>query len=306
MANTLFIGKVYHRFETLDSTNDWAKAEAAKNKPPEGMVVRADSQSAGRGQFGSRWESQAGANLTLSVLFYPHWLEAGGQFGLSMAVALGVREGVMKALYSGSAPTITPPPAPPQMGRGDWAWADTAPLLLWGGVGGGVETGERNFGKKPPPEGPKVSIKWPNDLYLDHRKTGGILIENTLSGSKIQSSVVGIGLNVNQMAFSSEAPNPTSLALASSRTFDPDAVAECLFECLERRYLQLKSGRLAEIRADYMAALYRLEERALFQRPADGSIFEGIIRGVTAAGYLQIETDTRLENFDLKQVRFLH
>jgi BirA family biotin operon repressor/biotin-[acetyl-CoA-carboxylase] ligase len=56
-----------------------------------------------------------------------------------------------------------------------------------------------------------VSIKWPNDIYVGDRKICGILIENTLSGYSIERSIVGIGLNVNQMQFVSDAPNPVSL-----------------------------------------------------------------------------------------------
>ena len=92
MANTLFIGKVYYRFDELPSTNDRAAELIAKSKPPEGMVVRADSQSAGRGQFGSRWESDSGKNLTFSVILYPTWLDVSAQFYLSMAIALGVHD----------------------------------------------------------------------------------------------------------------------------------------------------------------------------------------------------------------------
>ncbi|HRI60574.1 MAG TPA: hypothetical protein PK228_12640, partial [Saprospiraceae bacterium] len=92
MTNTLFIGKVYHRFDELPSTNDWAAELLAKSKPPEGTAVRADSQSAGRGQYGSRWESAAGKNLTISIILYPRWLEVSAQFYLSMAVALGVQD----------------------------------------------------------------------------------------------------------------------------------------------------------------------------------------------------------------------
>ncbi|MCB0545397.1 MAG: hypothetical protein KDC70_17850, partial [Saprospiraceae bacterium] len=94
MANTLFIGKVYHRFDQLPSTNDHAAELIAKSTPPEGTVIRAASQTAGRGQFGSRWESAAGKNLTLSVILYPDWLEAGAQFHLSMATALALHDTV--------------------------------------------------------------------------------------------------------------------------------------------------------------------------------------------------------------------
>ncbi|MBK9336717.1 MAG: biotin--[acetyl-CoA-carboxylase] ligase [Lewinellaceae bacterium] len=98
MANTLFIGKVYHRFDALPSTNDYARELLAKSKPPEGTVLRAASQSAGRGQYGSRWLSAAGQNLTLSIILYPKWLQVAEQFRLSEAVALAVRDTVVAAL----------------------------------------------------------------------------------------------------------------------------------------------------------------------------------------------------------------
>ena len=56
-----------------------------------------------------------------------------------------------------------------------------------------------------------VSIKWPNDIYWRNAKICGILIENTLQGNRIKDSVIGVGLNVNQRAFHSDAPNPVSL-----------------------------------------------------------------------------------------------
>jgi BirA family biotin operon repressor/biotin-[acetyl-CoA-carboxylase] ligase len=96
MPNTLFTGKVSLYFEEIPSTNDFARQwiasggdfPTANNRPPEGAVVRAASQSAGRGQFGSAWESAAGQNLTFSVIYYPLWLAPDRQFDLSRAVAL--------------------------------------------------------------------------------------------------------------------------------------------------------------------------------------------------------------------------
>lgn len=92
MKNSLSIGKVYYRFDELPSTNDWASDWIAKSKPPEGSVVRADSQTAGRGQFGSRWESEAGSNLLLSIILYPKQLPADRQFYLSMCAALALHD----------------------------------------------------------------------------------------------------------------------------------------------------------------------------------------------------------------------
>ena len=216
MKNTIFIGKVYHRFDELPSTNDWAVELIAKSKPPEGTVIRADSQSAGRGQFGSRWDSAAGKNLTLSIVLYPTWLETSAQFYLSMALALALRDAV----------------------------------------------GHFNSSS----EGSGVGLKWPNDLYLGTRKAAGILIQNSLSGQFLQSSVVGIGLNVNQLEFDPALPNPTSPALYFGRSFDLDEVADRLFECVEKRYLQLKSGRRAAIKKEYEQSLFRLGTPAQFRR----------------------------------------
>jgi BirA family transcriptional regulator, biotin operon repressor / biotin---[acetyl-CoA-carboxylase] ligase len=260
MPNTLFIGKVYLRFDELSSTNDHAAELLApehdvrtKSKPAEGTVIRADSQSAGRGQFGSQWQSAAGKNLTFSVILYPVWLEVAAQFQLSMAVAVALYDAV-QSLYVGPLP---------------------------------------------------VRIKWPNDLYIGDRKTAGILIQNALAGSRIQSSIIGIGLNVNQLQFDPELPNPVSLALASGTEFDLDAVAAPLFECLERRYLQLKSGQSAQIRSEYEALLYRRNTESAFLETASEQVFSGSVLGVTDSGQLRVLTGEGERLFGVKDIRFL-
>ncbi len=91
-VNTLFLGKVVQYFEELPSTNvralEWLQAE----RPPEGALVITDHQTAGRGQMNNSWETQAGANLTFSVLLYPHFLPLQQQFALNQAVTLAVRD----------------------------------------------------------------------------------------------------------------------------------------------------------------------------------------------------------------------
>ena len=263
MANTLFIGKVYLQFDELSSTNDYAGELLvsaglsaghgyAKSKPAEGTVVRADSQSAGRGQFGSRWESAAGKNLTFSVILYPSWLEIGAQFSLSMAVALAVHDAI-GSLHNNDLP---------------------------------------------------IRIKWPNDLYIGGRKTAGILIQNALSAGSIQSSIVGIGLNVNQLAFDPSLPNPTSLASSFGREFDLNQVADTLFECLERRYLQLKAGQSVPIRQAYESLLYRRGLETGFTDTATGTDFTGIILGVTDAGQLRVLTEQGERMFGVKEILY--
>ncbi len=254
MKNTLFTGKVYYRFDELPSTNDYARDLLAKSRPSEGTVVRADSQSAGRGQFGSKWLTEPGVNLTLSVILYPNWLKITDQFRLSEAVALALLDTVNR-LPS----TVNRQPS---------------------------------------------TIKWPNDIYLGDRKTAGILIQNTLTGNHLETSIVGIGLNVNQTAFPPEIPNATSLCLATGRTFDLEAVAETLFECLERRYLQLKAGQTEILRAEYREHLLGLGALRNFARP-DGSVFSGTIQGVQGDGRLEILGSHGLELFDIKAIQML-
>lgn len=282
MSNTLFIGKVYHRFDELPSTNDWAAqiiakaesdladpAERAKTRPPEGTVVRADNQTAGRGQLGSQWHSQPGENLLLSAILYPIWLEVNAQFYLSMAVALALYDTVLSL-------------KPSTLSNGNWT----------------LDIGHSIFENKP-------SIKWPNDLYLGGKKSAGILIQNALSGSSLQSSIVGIGLNVNQLEFPSALPHATSLARAFGQHFDLEVVLERLFECLENRYLQLKAGHRAAIKTEYEAHLWRRGIPSRFVRSADEQEFVGQLSGVSEQGLLQVETKTGLEEFEVKALRFV-
>lgn len=88
--NTLLIGKGFHHFETLDSTNDYALDLYSKNRPVEGTIILADFQTAGRGQFGRTWEAQRAENLTLSLVLYPKFIRADQQFLLNQALSLGV------------------------------------------------------------------------------------------------------------------------------------------------------------------------------------------------------------------------
>lgn len=263
MTNTLFVGKVYYRFDKLPSTNDHAQDLIAKSRPAEGTVVRAAMQTAGRGQYGSRWESAAGENLTLSVIFYPGWLPPTQQFRLSMAVALALRATVEASL------------------------AEMRKVALDAG------------------EAPEVTIKWPNDIYINDKKTAGILIQNSLSGNQLANSVVGIGLNVNQTVFPAELTRATSLAASSSLgPFDLEAVAEILFGELEQQYLALRAGN-ALLETQYLAQLYRFGVTARYRRVADGRELQATITGISETGRLVLESDHGVESFDIKEIIFL-
>lgn len=149
-----------------------------------------------------------------------------------------------------------------------------------------------------------VTLKWPNDIYIGDRKTAGILLQTSIKGFRFQYCVAGIGLNVNQTAFSEHLPNAVSPAMLTGQDLDLHEVREDLFLCLEERYLQLRAGQTEAIREEYLRHLYRFDEPALFQRK-DGHIFEGRITGVTPQGLLQVRHGQGVSAFDVKEVAFL-
>ena len=147
----------------------------------------------------------------------------------------------------------------------------------------------------------QLRLKWPNDLYFGTQKFGGILIENSLSGAKIQSSIVGIGLNVNQRHFA--VPTATSLGVLTGRHFQREVLAARLLECLERRYLQLRAGRIRELRRDYLFALYRYQERHEYE--VAGRRVRGQIVGVEPDGRLALLIGDEVQHFGLQEVKYL-
>jgi BirA family transcriptional regulator, biotin operon repressor / biotin---[acetyl-CoA-carboxylase] ligase len=148
-------------------------------------------------------------------------------------------------------------------------------------------------------------VKWPNDIYLANRKVAGILIQNGISGTRLQWSVVGIGLNVNEVDFPSALPLAGSLCQHLGAPLERAAVQAALFQRLEQRYLQLKADP-ERIRQAYLEKLYRYQSWHPYQRTASGAIFQGQIIGVQTSGKLDIQMeDGIVQCFDLKEVVFL-
>ncbi|OGX86042.1 biotin--[acetyl-CoA-carboxylase] ligase [Hymenobacter lapidarius] len=148
---------------------------------------------------------------------------------------------------------------------------------------------------------PKLKLKWPNDLYYGDQKLGGVLIENSLSGTKIQHSVIGIGLNINQQQFA--LPTATSLSQLTGRAYAREVLAARLLECLERRYLQLRAGQVGQLRQAYLQALYRYQETHLFL--VEGRQVSGQIVGVEEDGRLAVAVGNELRRFGMQEIRHL-
>ncbi len=146
-----------------------------------------------------------------------------------------------------------------------------------------------------------VKIKWPNDILVGDKKICGILIENTVGGDKLQQSIIGIGLNVNQDNFSID--KPTSMKLITDREFDLASVLNSLLVKLESNYLQLKEGNYHALRSEYLSHLYWINEERIFS--SKGREFKGTITGVDEHGRLSISHSEKTVAFDLKDITFL-
>lgn len=101
----------------------------------------------------------------------------------------------------------------------------------------------------------ELTIKWPNDVYWGDRKVAGLLNENVIIGSEVAYTVAGIGVNVNQEVFRSDAPNPVSLKQITGRTYELEPMIDAIVEELERLLPLLED--YDALKQAYMARLYR-------------------------------------------------
>ena len=191
-----------------DSTNRYLTQLCNQEQVAEYTIVRADYQTAGKGQRGNTWESERGRNLMFSFVLYPTFLKASRQFLLSQLTALAVQE------------TLD-------------SWTED------------------------------IRIKWPNDIYWKEKKICGMLIENELSANGIARSIVGIGLNINQDDFRSDAPNPISLKQITGQEHDRTEILNGIMTRVKHYYQELQgpdSGKIAsDITQAYHQALFRRE-----------------------------------------------
>lgn len=155
-----------------------------------------------------------------------------------------------------------------------------------------------------------AKIKWPNDIYIDDRKICGILIEHYLSGANLSASIIGIGLNLNQREFASDAPNPTSLFLERGLESNPEVELERILLFIHEYYigLNVKSYKTfkEKIELMYHDSLFRLMEFAYFQEGESGEIIEARVRGIDKNACLALEKrDGSQKSYAFKEVKYL-
>lgn len=237
--------------KTVDSTNRYLKDLLRTTLSlPNFLTVFTPQQTAGRGQYGAKWDSQPFVNLTFSVLYAPKYLTLEDAFLLNMAVPIAV----LRALDS-------------------YGVAETF-------------------------------IKWPNDIILQDKKIGGILIENIVSGQLVEKSVIGIGLNVNQMNFEG-LPKASSLRKIVGESFEVELLMEEIVLQMETLLPTfLEKGFEGGYRS-YQKYLFRKDKVSAF-RQKEGINFMGVIKGVAPTGRLLVETEIGIRSFELKEIELLY
>jgi BirA family transcriptional regulator, biotin operon repressor / biotin---[acetyl-CoA-carboxylase] ligase len=146
-----------------------------------------------------------------------------------------------------------------------------------------------------------VKIKWPNDILINKLKISGILIENTLKSDLINSSVIGIGVNINQSDFTVPA---TSFKKETGKEYDPMTQVNSFLNSFQYWFEILQSRDFAQIDIEYYKNLFGFQEWLRFSW--GGVEFEAFIEGVEADGYLVLKArDGKILKFGFREVEFL-
>ena len=158
----------------------------------------------------------------------------------------------------------------------------------------------------------ETRIKWPNDLYWRDRKAGGVLIENVVGSSesgvqsresgKWQTSVIGIGINVNQTSFPVDLPNPVSLKQLTGKNFETIELAKELCSIIEKNYQLLIAGNFEILFNKYQTHLYKKDEKVKLKK--GNRVFETTIKGISETGQL-ITQHSIEERFEFGEVEWI-
>lgn len=152
---------------------------------------------------------------------------------------------------------------------------------------------------------PHPRIKWPNDIYWNKKKLGGILIENDLIGKCIDRSIIGVGVNLNQEHFTSNAPNPVSVWQITGHATEPLTILRKIMQRFSFYYGQIKQGETHDLVDKYHKALFRRVGFHKF-RISEGIEFDARIRRVEPDGHLVLEdAQGQMHTFGFKEIEFV-
>jgi BirA family biotin operon repressor/biotin-[acetyl-CoA-carboxylase] ligase len=206
--------------------------------PQSERYLYAGYQTAGRGQTGNSWESEANKNVLCSILLPPNK----NLYFLNIAVSVAI-------------------------------------IRLLGG---------------------QYTIKWPNDIYWKDKKLAGILLENAIIGNEVKYVIAGIGLNVNQTVFVSNAPNPVSLKQITGKEYNIDQWMKDLFEAINSVLNEPEEL----VWSEYKTHLYRREGYWPFEDQKGR--FEAHIEDVLPTGELVLrDKNGQIHQYGFKQIKYI-
>lgn len=146
-----------------------------------------------------------------------------------------------------------------------------------------------------------VAIKWPNDIYVNRSKIAGLLIQQNILGQRIQSAVLGIGLNVNQDNFPSSIPNPISIYNICKKTFDLVEIEKLLLDRFAYWYGLLKKGEISRIKREYLNQMYQRGEEVIFYKK-NGEECNGELIGIDENGRLVLSIEGHLNYYSVGEI----
>lgn len=150
-----------------------------------------------------------------------------------------------------------------------------------------------------------ISVKWPNDIYWHDKKIAGLLLTHTLCGASIATTLTGVGLNVNQHTFVSDAPNPVSLYQILSKELPRHQVLEAVLQQFEVRYRQLLQGHYTTLHQEYMQCLYC--GSGLHTYEDNTGRFQATIQHISSTGMLHLQpTNGTKRAYAFKEVKLIN
>lgn len=149
----------------------------------------------------------------------------------------------------------------------------------------------------------KLSIKWPNDIFYENRKLAGILINSTIKANMMDVSIIGIGLNVNQIQYQNWPTHPISMKMITGKDYDLQPLLEQIAERILIKVEQLKADPTS-FEQEYLKRLFRYRTWANYE--VDGKVLRLFMTGIDQFGHLQlVDEQKKTYCFEIKEVKFV-
>ena len=224
----------------------------------DGMAWFSNFQTAGKGQRGKAWVGNPDENIALTIAFESLSIFQNSPFLFNALISLEIRSFLQNIINES--------------------------ILEREGKENNAQTEQIDK---------NVHIKWPNDLWVNDRKAGGVLIENKYRGNNWNWAVVGIGINVNQILFSEDLKMATSLKQITQKNYNPEYLARRLHQKIAESIIQIDDSAFKNLMSEYNYHLYKRGSVVKFKK--ENTFFESTVVGVNEKGFLLTQDEMERE-----------